>query len=110
MNENSNIQQKIIELEREVRDLKTGKAIPSTINFYRETLNISGTYTDLEVTVNYGTNVYGTIPLLFTWPDGQIMTPYDSTTNTQKLIFQGQWTFNTPVIVISNLSIDGLTY
>lgn len=115
MNQDSDIQQKLMELKREIRDLKTAKAIPSTIHFYRKTLQIpAGSYSNLKVTVHYASDDSGSEPILFYYSSGVMLArPYDPVSNTQLIEIQGDityYSYSAPEIAYSNREIISMTY
>lgn len=88
MNPDSELQQRLIALIAEVRDLKTARTIPSTAQFYRDQITLGqGTYTYLKIEVQLANDSTNMDPLIF--ESGSfffVMRPFDSSTN--KVVFE----------------------
>ena len=78
------LQEKIIELKREILELKTGQAIPSTLTIYSETHMLdAGTYTNAIFEVEFAPSPQGMAPIVFVHFSGApfVVRPYNTETN-----------------------------
>ena len=111
-----NIQQEIIDLEREIRDLKTAQVLAGLSRMWRESHNIptgtySGTYT---WTIHYEDVGDTNAPITYLYyTDAWSLRKYDSATNTQKVELYADpseyWGGDAIFIVASSRKISSIT-
>lgn len=114
MGQDSNIQQKLIALDQEIRDLKTARAIPSMVRFYRASYSFgAGTFTEARLLVTFAHDDNGTPPLLYYVMNGYpLVRPFDPDTDTQEIELQGTMTIQAATdifYVVSNREIVSFT-
>lgn len=85
-----NIQEQIIELEREILELKTAQPIPGMVEFYRGLIDIpamsyNGTYTWTIKYKDVGDTSEPIAFITFLSDRAMHLLPYDAETNTQKI-------------------------
>lgn len=87
MNRNT-LQEKIIELKREILELKTGQAIPSTLTIYEELHTLdAGTYTNAIFEVEFAPSPQGMAPIVFVHFSVApfVVRPYNIETNKMRI-------------------------
>lgn len=103
-----NIQQEIIALEKEIRDLKTAQVIAGNSTMKRKTTHFpvgtySGTYT---WTIQYEDANDTNAPITYLYYSGNwSLRPYDSATNTQKIeyyVYGSEYWGGDPMFIISS--------
>lgn len=111
--ENENLQQKIIKLLQEVRDLKTAKTIPSTVRFFRTQIKgPSGDSSNLIYEIQFKQEDFnGMMPITVVSSSGNPITnEFDPTTMTQRFeIHSISTSIEFTITINSNREIVGVT-
>lgn len=83
-----NIQQELINLKREIRDLKTAQLQPSMMNLYWKSFTIPNNITKgiHHWTIHYEATNNTTTPITYRIDFVDTLEFYDSATNTQKIV------------------------
>lgn len=84
------MQQELIDLKREIRDLKTAKICPSIMKFSMATFTIPQNLQDgfYYWTIHYDDSENATMPITFDDSFLFVLENYDPITNTQKIPFE----------------------
>lgn len=87
------MQQELITLKREIRDLKTAQPVPSIMNFYSKTLTIPNNLTQgfHYWTIQFEASENGTDPISYDSAFVFVFEFYDSATNTQKIVLDAPY-------------------
>lgn len=113
---------KFIELERELRDLKTARLLPSNMTTYSKNFTAPASAQAGQTwTIHYGSAGSDDAPItqiMFsetswqeTWETTFVLLEYDASTKTQKIVFTYRWSDwdSADLTVLSTRSITSIT-